>query len=693
MAVLTFAGLAGAPGAPLTAAAAAPGRVAATAAQVVSAQSAPMPRPHVAATCPADTYPVVNSKQYGGYFHVTTDCTLLRWQVKLPDPTRWGPGPYATVIDYSGYEPGTVFFDGIADTFLNQGYAIAGVNIRGTACSGGQFDYFEATEWQDGADAVEFLAGGPWSNGDLAFVGKSYPGITPMYVAYAESFNPNSHLRAIVPGAFFTDLYRDVAYPGGIANVIFGAAFGLLSQPANTFDQTFAGITGLDQTCISNQAMHSTNPALNPSVQGSQHPTDDAFYHGRSNIYLASHINVPVLAELAWQDEELAARAINLVNSLPPTTPWRAVLQNGDHGEYYGQSVLPEIFRFLNFYLRKGVPPTDPCAAGGHAAQLACYQAEPRVLVNSDLGPNRDPTFQTRYATWPVTNQVDRLYLHPGGLMDHSFGAAADAPATYNYTPGTGTNSYGNSQWTNSNLPPEDYWQTQPPPDEIATFTTPPFAADAVYVGTGSLDLTLASTAADTDLEAMLTELRPDGQGGWLEEYVQKGWLRASRRKQADPATCATTPLTCSTPLRPYQTQQLTDSQPLVPQQATTMRLEIFPFGQVIRAGNRLRLTVEAPSVKPELWGFEALPAAAVNSIYTNAAQGSSLALPMVPVTAGTTFPAERDCGTIRNQPCRAAILVSAAPPVVPEAPLPVLLLAAGAGALLVRRRLVRTRA
>jgi predicted acyl esterase len=617
--------------------------------------------------CPADTYPALGPGHFGGYFHVATDCTLLRWQVVTPDAKKFGPGPYPTVIDYSGYEPSTIFFDGLKNTFLDQGYAVAGVNIRGTACSGGKFDYFEPTEWQDGADAVEFLAKGPWSNGDLAFVGKSYPGITPMYVASVEGQNPDSHLRAIVPGAFFTDLYRDVAYPGGIPNAVFGAGFGLVSQPGNTFDQTFAGITGLDQTCIQNQALHAANPALNPTVQGSEHPYDDSFYQQRSNIDLLKNVRAPVLAELAWQDEELAARAINLVNNLPATTPWRAVLQNGDHGEYYGKTVLPEIFRFLNFYLRKSVPAGDKCpATSGYAAALRCYQAEPRVLVNSDLGPDRGATFQTRYASWPVTNRVDRLYLHSGGVMDHSPARPGDAAVTYNYTPGTGSNSYGDTTLTSSQLPYVDYWQTRPPADEIATFTTPAFTADSVYVGTGSLDLNFASTMPDTDLEAMLTELRPYGHGGWQEEYVQKGWLRASHRMEANSATCASDPKTCSTPLRPYQTHQLGDIAPLVPQQPTAMRLEIFPFGQVIRKGNRLRLTIEAPTLKPELWGFEALPGPALNTIFTDALHASSLALPIVPVTRGTTFPAERACGTIRNQPCRPEPQPSQAAPAVP---------------------------
>ena len=287
----------------------------------------------------------------GGYFAVR-DGTLLPWQVYLPDPAVWGPGPYPTVLDYSGYEPGTTFFDGLLSTFVAQGYAVAGVNVRGTACAGGSFDYFEPKEWDDGYDAVEFLARQPWSNGRVGMVGKSYPGITPLYVAATRP----PHLAAIVPGAFFADLYRDVAYPGGIENAVFAAGFGLVSQPGNTFDQLSAGITGADTTCITNQAGHATNPVTNPFVQANEHPYDDALYHARSPIYFADRVQVPVFAELAWQDEELAANAVDYLDALPAGVPWRAVLSNGDHGEYYGPDQLAEIFRFLSFYLKGEVP-------------------------------------------------------------------------------------------------------------------------------------------------------------------------------------------------------------------------------------------------------------------------------------------------------------------------------------------------
>ena len=55
---------------------------------------------------------------------------------------------------------------------------------------------------------------------------------------------------------------------------------------------------------------------------------------------------------------------------------------------------------------------------------------------------------------------------------------------------------------------------------------TAPFTTETAMAGQGSVDLWLRSSAADTDLEVTLTEVRPDGQ----EEYIQSGWLRASHR-------------------------------------------------------------------------------------------------------------------------------------------------------------------
>src|SRR3712207_8945414 len=88
-----------------------------------------------------------------------------------------------------------------------------GLSIRGTGCSAGIHDLFEPRQALDGKEAVEWAASQKWSNGRVAMAGYSFPGIMQLLTA-AE--RPRG-LRAIVPSSVVFDLYRDVAYPGGIA--------------------------------------------------------------------------------------------------------------------------------------------------------------------------------------------------------------------------------------------------------------------------------------------------------------------------------------------------------------------------------------------------------------------------------------------------------------------------------------------
>jgi uncharacterized protein len=56
---------------------------------------------------------------------------------------------------------------------------------------------------------------------------------------------------------------------------------------------------------------------------------------------------------------------------------------------------------------------------------------------------------------------------------------------------------------------------------------TQPLAADTAVVGAGGLEAWIRSAARSVDLQATVSEVRPDGQ----ETFVQSGWLRASARK------------------------------------------------------------------------------------------------------------------------------------------------------------------
>jgi dipeptidyl aminopeptidase/acylaminoacyl peptidase len=121
----------------------------------------------------------------GGYGYLTTrDGTKLAINVQLPGPA--GQGPYPTLVEYSGY--GYANPAG-AESSISQiatllGYAVVDVNMRGTGCSGGAFDYFEPLQGLDGYDVIETAARQPWAlHHKAGMMGISYGGISQLFVA------------------------------------------------------------------------------------------------------------------------------------------------------------------------------------------------------------------------------------------------------------------------------------------------------------------------------------------------------------------------------------------------------------------------------------------------------------------------------------------------------------------------------
>lgn len=604
-----------------------------------------------------------------GYIEMS-DGVTLKYQALLPDPDRWGPGPYPLVMDYSGYIPAETIYDGLRDRFRESGYGVIGLNIRGSHCSGGTFDYFEPRQAIDGKEAIEFLTQEPtrpwWSNGRLAMVGKSYPGITQLFVAAQKP----AGLVAIVPGHVFGDLYRDVPYPGGILNATFAGAWSgqraaetMYSGPAWWAKEMQAGRN--DQQCLENQPAHAPNTAVNPFVQALYNQFDGPLFWQRSPWWWADKIDVPTMLVESWQDEQVGSRATNLLERFD--APWKFIGANGDHGEYYGDEVLPHIYRFLEFTLRgsasvpsnfwtgyDGIPAYERTLKNPAmpSATSAEYWNEPPVLVNFENGANggRNAAFRQTFDDWPPSERVAERYFLGADTSLSTTPPAETTPANraealnareagavdYAYTPGIGTQERGGISLT-SPLPSLGDWQRKPPVGTYAAFTSGALTADRMMLGEASVDLYISSTAPDTDLEVTLTEVRPDGK----EMFVQQGWLRASHRIEGP---------RYSTELRPFQSHKLGDQAVLVPGHPSLARVEIFPFGHVFRAGSKIRIWVTAPHIRPDYWGFAALPNASVNTIFTSHFYPSSVALPVI---AGRSAPTALAPCTLRNQPCR----------------------------------------
>src|SRR5262245_56380367 len=100
----------------------------------------------------------------GGYGYLRTrDGTKLAIDVHLPGPAD--AGPYPTLVEYSGYgyaDPAGPQ-SGMEPIATALGFAVVDVNMRGTGCSGGAFNYFEPLQGLDGYDVIETVARQPWA--------------------------------------------------------------------------------------------------------------------------------------------------------------------------------------------------------------------------------------------------------------------------------------------------------------------------------------------------------------------------------------------------------------------------------------------------------------------------------------------------------------------------------------------------
>jgi uncharacterized protein len=646
-----------------------------------------------------------------GYNYITTrDGTSLAASVYLPGPPE--DGPYPTVVEYSGYSPAKPATNLVEDRWEELsgslpdgltidevcelasfacnapdqpgsllahalGYAVVAVNMRGTGCSGGAYDFFEPLQVLDGYDVIETVASQDWVlNHRVGMVGLSYPGLSQLFVA---SSTPPS-LAAITPLSVYDDTGRGVLAPGGIFNEGFALEWAdMVLSDAEPFGQGWeqARVDEGDETCAFNQMLRGQNvdavekaqqyPYYEPEVADPLNPT-----------LFVGDIDVPVYMGGAFQDEQTGGRFPLLFDKFDNAPVARFNAWNGAHADGFGPTNLVEWKTFLDFYVaeelteRPGVfdvfaPVIMEEVFGVDVAlpeqrmfeeyptfeeQRAAYEAEQpvRILFESGAGdPDKPgapiPTAEVRAERWPLPGTTARFWYFGA---DGSLGASApgeddEAPAsrflvdeslaTLRTVDGGGANDLFRAD--------VEYDWRHEPEGAAAVFVSEPLEEDLVMVGHGSADLWVRTSTDEADLGVTLSEVRPDGR----ETYVQSGVLRTSHRALAEG----------STELLPLHDGLQEDAEPMPPGEFVEARVEIFPFGHIFRAGSRIRVSVHTPGGDKTRWTYVLVdqPDGATIDIGHSREHPSRIALPVVPWISG--YPAEvpADCNALRAQPCR----------------------------------------
>ena len=625
-------------------------------------------------------------KLVAGYQYLTTrDGTQLAAFITLPGPPD--KGPYPTIVNYSGYSPGRpgqprgdfkflcgqfpVLCDAPSDESsliaAMMGYATVSVNMRGTGCSGGAYDFFEELQLLDGYDIIETVAAQPWTLGHrVGMTGISYPGISQLFVAHT---HPPS-LAAITPLSVIGGA-NSTMRPGGIFNDGFALTWitEVLSKAA-PYGQGWeqARVDGGDAVCEENQLLHSQRIDVIEKAKTNAYYTDEiaapldptAFVHD---------IDVPVFLAGAWEDEQTGPFFFTLLDQFKAAPIKRFTVYNGVHPDSFAPQVLVEWKAFLDIYVAHAVPMISeelrtlgpPLFQGAFKVSLPfppdrfakyttweeakkAYEAEQPLRAIFEDGGGTNPgapqgTFEMHFDAWPPpATKPLRLYFHADGSLDAGLPSEASAASSFQLDPDAGHRGImapGANVW--DPLPAYDW---KPPAAGAAVVVeTAPLLEDQVMLGTGSVDLWLRSPVDDADLEVNLMEVRPDGQ----ERYIQSGWLRASLRKTAAVAT----------ELWPEHTYRQADEAMLVPGEWTQVRVGIAGFSHVFRKGSKVRVTVDTPGDSRAAWQFalKPYPTKVVYDVGQSAMHASSVVLPVLSGVAATTpLPA---CPSLRAQQCR----------------------------------------
>ncbi len=628
-----------------------------------------------------------NQQLQPGFGYITTrDGTTLSVYITLPGPIE--KGPYPTVVNYSGYDPskpGKPYdqFSGLCSGFpalcdppndpsamlaAMNGYATVGVNVRGSGCSGGAYDYFDTLQKLDSYDVVETVASQPWVlHHKVGLTGLSYPGISQLFVA---SQRPPS-LAAITPLSVVGNMFMTLA-PGGVLNTGFAVNWiTRVLDKAGPYKQGWeqAMVDAGNVTCGENQLLHGQKANLVDIIKSNAYYPPEIADPINPETQIGN-INVPVFLAGAWQDEQTGAYFMTLLNRFTGSPLVRFHMYNGVHPDGFSPQILVEWKTFLDLYVARKVPQVDQklravapllfkdffgakleIPPDRHAdkptweAARAAYEAEPmvRVLFESGGLPSNlgapESRYQATFAAWPPKSQPVRYYFRKDGSMSATAPTETGAASQFQFDAQAGQRgnlASGGDIW--AVLPKWDWKPLQA--GKSVAWQTEPLSEDTVMVGTASVDLFVQSTASDADLQVVLSEIRPDGQ----EMFVQTGILRASMRALAKTAT----------PLWPEHTYLEPDGAPLPTDKWSEVRIGIPGFGHAFRKGSRLRLSVGTPGGNHAEWRFQlaAIPANSTHKIGHSVAQPSSILLPVV---SGVTVPATPPaCPSLRGQPCRA---------------------------------------
>ncbi len=485
-----------------------------------------------------------------------------------------GAGPWPTILIQTPYDKNRYRELGLP--LPTESYAWLILDWRGHFGSSGTPDD-PSQRGEDGYDAVEWIAGEPWSDGAVGGYGESALG----YAQYRTAIEHPPHFSAAVP--MFIDPVRDYQqfFYGGVQKLEYmvqQAALGYLDYEATLAHFTHDGYWSLSETL------------------------GDATY---------GQVAIPMLVVAGWYDldpgdvldafDQLRLRSAPAVRDThrllvgPWTHAHEDELAQGEL-EYPAAVGLSgaAALAFLDHHLR-GVGP-------GLADRVQWFEMGRDTVRSGDV--------------WPPAEVAPRTFLLlPANRLAEEPPPPGDPVALLVGDPAEPSPTRGGPRSLPGALDgPVDLAPLVEARGDALIFTTDPLAEPLALLGAPLLVVTLDADRLDIDVIARLTDVYPDGRSVYVTDGARRARFRAG--------------------------YELGDEELLTPGEPFALEIELEPAGIAFLTGHRLRLVLTTsnwprfhanPNDGGPLYSPGAQPMAVENRVHLGADAPSTLVLPVWP--------------------------------------------------------------
>ena len=460
--------------------------------------------------------------------------------------------------------------------FVQRGYVVARVDIRGTGLSEGRLIPYEYSdiEHEDGEAVIAWLAEQPWSSGNVGMFGISWGGFNAIQMARR---NPPA-LKAIIAVDATEDLYQDdVHYMDGIMHLDSW-------EMSQDLDNARPGAPGyaIDADYFENR--FDTEPWM---MTYKRQQRDGPFWDRASLKGRYDELSIPSFHIGGWYDGYRDSLPRMLENLEAPVKamigPWSHAWPHEPYPEP-GMEWRHEAVRWFDHWL-KGVD--------------TGIMDEPRFAVYirewHPPGPRleRAPGYWRWEEGWPIERVEERAYYPQ---PNHTLARAAPERRVHQlrYVPTIGIEAGGPVMWWG------DVAHDQRPTDAFSlTYDSVPLEQDLEILGLPRAVLTVAADAPHANWFVRLSDVAPDGT---VTQVAGAGMNGAHRRSAREPEA-------------------------LAPGEFFPLEIEMHFTSWIFPKGHRMRVSI-SNAQWPMLWPT---PHDMTTSLQLGRRNGSRVMLPVVP--------------------------------------------------------------